>query len=110
MNHLSLYLLLAADHAAEPEVPGTDVTAEESPARQVRGRAGQQAKPVYEPRRQAGKALLQASYRRVPAAQCQSAAFGSVGFSVSVLANAAGFLLMTSGLLLLLHIAHASLG
>lgn len=102
--NLSLYLLLASENDIAPEtrlVPFSGNSSAQS--------TGQQIKPVYDPRRPAGKALLQASFRRLSSDCAQPRIGNSLGFGVAVVANALGFLTMISGLMLLLQIAQASL-
>ena len=111
--NLSSYLLLPAQNDLEPNATPVEI-GNDIAAVLVASRAANQAIPattaVYEPGRSASKYFRQASYRDVPIAGSQLITSGALGFSAAVLANTFGFLLMTSGLLLLLQIAHVSLG
>jgi hypothetical protein len=100
--NLSLYLLLPTEN----EVGVTPVSAQPLP-----GLISQPRSPVYNPHRSAGKGkgLLQASHRQDTDTQIRTIAPSALGFSAAVLANALGFLVLVSGLLLMLQIAQVSL-
>ncbi|HKX55636.1 MAG TPA: hypothetical protein VJN01_06025 [Xanthomonadales bacterium] len=111
--NLSHYLLLPAQNDLEPNATPAGI-GDEIAAVLVASRAANQAIPattaVYDPGRIASGPLLQASYCQAPIARSNPITSGALGFSAAVLANTCGFLLMTSGLLLLLQIAQLGLG
>lgn len=111
--NLSHYLLLPAQNDIDPNAAPLEI-GDDIAAVLVASRAANQAiqtsTAVYVPGRIASRPLLQASYRQAPIARSNPGASAALGFSAAVLGNTCGFLLMTSGLLLLLQIAHVSLG
>jgi hypothetical protein len=111
--NLSHYLLLPVQSGLEPNATPVEI-GDDIAAVLVASRAANQAIPatitVYDPGRIASRPLLQASYRQAPIARSNPHTSGVLGFSAAVLANTCGFLLMISGLLLLLQIAQISLG
>jgi len=114
--NLSPFLLSAAENESEPASPSIVVAAKlaaQPVLSQLTGTASNDASrwpgAVYEPSRVAGRVLHQASYRNRLSAQSDTHRLQAWVFSASVLANAVGFLLMTSGLFLLLQVAADSL-
>jgi len=98
MNH-SLYLLLTPP--VEPEASGRVISPTEGKTHRYPSAALNLV--------QSGAALHQASRSLSAPETRHSLSTGTLGFVAHVVLNSVGFLLMISGLLLLLHIAQVSL-
>lgn len=105
--HLSLYLLLAPSTDTE-QPPGVD----HQPEQKVEPKVRQDFVQVYSPL-QSGRAgsrrLVQASRNNVLVPARRGTTVQSVGFGVSVVVNALGFLVITTAALSLLQVAEISL-
>jgi hypothetical protein len=108
MNHLTLYLLLATDKAVTPNAVESQLATQVASFADT-GLSRVRTPGIYQPRGYNAQPLCQASYR--PATLKKQGASAAIGlqFTASVIANTIGYLMLTSGLLLLLHIAQASL-
>ncbi len=112
MNYLTLYLLLATDKAitspaAEGQPAAQPAVKLEHPSATCLSR--DQPPGIYQPHGYRARPLRQASYKSgLLKAQVASAAT-RLEFTASVIANAVGYLVLTSGLLLLLRIAEVGL-
>ncbi len=108
---LSLYLLLAPPTDGE-QTPGTDQQSPGKVDRQVRRLASRERVPVFDPLRPVtarSKHPVQASRKTCLVPANKRATIRSIGFGLSVCANALGFLAITGGTLILLRMVEISL-
>lgn len=105
--NLSLYLLL---------VPSTDAEQHSGLDQQHRQKVGPKARrsfvPIYDPlqsHKAGNRRLIQASRKPAFVPASKGATVQSIGFGMSVVANALGFLTITAGALMLLRMAEISL-
>ncbi len=112
MNHLTMYLLLATDKAAtSPAVEGQPAAQPAVKLAHPSDTRLSKAQPpgIYQPHGQRARPLYQASYKSGLLKVQGASAATRLEFTASVIANAVGYLVLTSGLLLLLHIAEVGL-
>ncbi|MDZ4730716.1 MAG: hypothetical protein SH820_12315 [Xanthomonadales bacterium] len=109
--NLSLYLLLAP--SADTEQPsGVDQQPRQKAKQIVGPKARQDFVPVYNPlqtSRAGSRRLVQATRKPILAPASKATTFQSIGFGMSVVAHALGFLTITAAALLLLRVAEMSL-